>query len=165
MNDILIRKAEPKDFDAILNIMNYEILNKTSLYDYNERTIEDVEISYNSKKDKNFPFFVAEKDNEVIGYAYYDSFNPKQGYKFTVEHSIYLANGFEGLGLGKLLMVELINYAKLAEIKTMIGLIDNENLQSIAFHKKFGFTKVGVMQKVGYKFNKWLDCCIMQLHL
>lgn len=165
MKDILIRKAEPKDFEAILNIMNYEILNKTSLYDYNERTIEDVELNYRSKQEKNFPFFVAEKHNKVIGYAYYDSFNPKQGYQFTVEHSIYLAPGYEGLGLGKLLMSELLDYAKTAGIKTIIGLIDNENTLSIAFHAKFGFTKVGVMEKVGYKFNKWLDCCIMQLHL
>lgn len=165
MENILIRNAESKDFEAILKIMNHEILNKTSLYDYNERTLEDVQISYDSKLEKKFPFYVAEKDNKVIGYAYYDSFNPKQGYKYTVEHSIYLADGFEGFGLGKMLMSKLIDYAKNTGIKTMIGLIDNQNAISIAFHIKFGFTKVGVMEKVGFKFNKWLDCCIMQLHL
>ncbi|WP_264434980.1 GNAT family N-acetyltransferase [Flavobacterium agricola] len=106
---------------------------------------------------------VALQNNEVLGYAYYDSYNPKQGYKYTVEHSIYLKPGNEGKGLGKLLMQALIDAAKKQHIKTMIALIDEENTGSIKFHKKFNFTTVGVMKQVGYKFDTWLDCRIMQL--
>lgn len=145
--------------------MNYEILNKTSLYDYHERTIADVEKIYESKKSKNFPFYVAVENDVVLGYAYYDSYNPKQGYLHTVEHSIYLKAGNEGKGVGKMLMNKLIETAKIQDIKTMIALIDNDNTGSILFHEKYNFETVGVMKQVGYKFNRWLDCRIMQIIL
>lgn len=163
MKDIQIVEANSLHFNAILDIMNYEIRNKTSLYDYNERSILDVEKIYESKKNKNFPFYVIIENDEVLGYAYYDSYNPKQGYLHTVEHSIYLKPRNEGRGLGKLLMQKLIESAKNQKIKTMIALIDNENVSSIKFHEKFNFETVGVMKKVGFKFNQWLDCRIMQL--
>jgi L-amino acid N-acyltransferase len=165
MTTVTITNANSQHFNEILAIMNYEILNKTSLYDYNERTILDLEGIYHSKKSKNFPFYVAVENNEVLGYAYYDSYNPKQGYLHTVEHSIYLKPGCEGKGVGKLLMHKLIDSAKKQDIKTMIALIDNDNKTSITFHEKFGFETVGVMKQVGYKFNRWLDCRIMQIIL
>jgi len=165
MNSITIINANSAHFKEILEIMNFEILNKTSLYDYNERTITDVEKIYESKMLKNYPFFVAIQNNEVIGYAYYDSYNPKQGYLYTVEHSIYLKSGNEGKGIGKLLMNKLIETAKDQKIKTMIALIDNENQNSVLFHEKYNFETVGIMKKVGFKFNRWLDCRIMQVIL
>jgi L-amino acid N-acyltransferase len=165
MTTVNIIDANSQHFKEILDIMNYEILNKTSLYDYNERTINDLENIYESKKQKNFPFIVAIENEKVIGYAYYDLYNPKQGYLHTVEHSIYLKNGNEGKGVGKLLMNQLIAKAKMQNIKTMIALIDNENAESILFHEKYNFVTVGVMKQVGFKFNRWLDCRIMQIIL
>nr|WP_317630711.1 GNAT family N-acetyltransferase [uncultured Flavobacterium sp.] len=163
MNSINIIEANSQHFKEILEIMNYEILNKTSLYDYNERSLTDVEAIFMDKKEKNFPFYVAIKNNEVLGYAYYGTFNPKQGYAFTVEHSIYLKENATGQGIGKLLMSKLLEKAKQQNIKTMLALIDEENKNSIHFHEKYGFETIGVMRKVGYKFEKWLDCRMMQL--
>ena len=160
---IRITQANAQHFNEILEIMNFEIVNKTSLYDYKERNLDDVAQIFASKKNKNFPFFVALANNQVIGYAYYDAYNPKQGYKYTVEHSIYIKQGFEGKGVGKILMQNLIHTAQKQQIKTFIALIDNKNEASIKFHEKFNFETVGILKEVGYKFDQWLDCRIMQL--
>jgi phosphinothricin acetyltransferase len=44
----------------------------------------------------------------------------------------------------------------------MIAVIDYENQSSVAFHKQFGFTTVGIIKESGYKFERWLHSVIMQ---
>ncbi|WP_392388777.1 GNAT family N-acetyltransferase [Flavobacterium piscinae] len=47
----------------------------------------------------------------------------------------------------------------------MIGVIDAENTESILFHEKYGFKKVGIIKESGFKFNRWLDSVFVQLIL
>ena len=118
------------------------------------------------KGQQNFPVIVATDENDkILGFGTYGSFRLKAGYKFTVEHSVYVREGFSGKGIGKLILSELIEVAKKQKLHTIIGLIDTDNAGSIAFHEKFGFEKAGVLKEAGYKFEKWLDVQLMQLLL
>ena len=74
-----------------------------------------------------------------------------------------MAEKYTGKGIGKLLLQELIQLAKTQGYHTMIGAIDAENFDSIAFHKKFGFVECGIIKEAAFKFNKWLDLLFMQL--
>ncbi len=160
-----IRPYKTEDTQAILEIINHNILHSTSLYDYSVRTIEQQKAILEEKIKKGFPIIVAEKEGEILGFGMYSEFRFREAYQFTVEHSVYVAANHLGKGIGKSLLSELIVLAKAQKLHTMIGVIDSENQNSIAFHEQFGFKIVGVVKESGYKFDRWLDSVFMQLIL
>ena len=162
---IAIRPYQTQDTQAILDIINYNILHSTALYDYNIRTYEQQKAILDDKLSKNFPVIVAEADGQVVGFGMYSEFRFREAYKFTVEHSVYVANDYHGKGIGNLLLAELIALAKVQKLHTMIAVIDAENQGSVSFHEKFGFKTVGIIKESGYKFNRWLHSVFMQLIL
>ena len=162
---IAIRPYQSEDTQAILDIINYNILHSTALYDYNIRTYEQQKAILDDKLAKNFPVIVAEANGQVVGFGMYSEFRFREAYKFTVEHSVYVANDYHGKGIGNLLLAELITLAKAQKLHTMIAVIDAENQGSVSFHEKFGFKTVGIIKESGYKFNRWLHSVFMQLIL
>lgn len=163
--DIYIRPYRDSDLAEILEIINYNILHSTSLYDYSPRTLEKQNAVFVEKKEKNFPVFVAEHDGKVAGFGTYGEFRFKEGYRFTVEHSVYVSENSKGKGIGGKLLKSLIEEAKSQNLHAMIGVIDSENSESIRFHEKFGFKTVGIIKESAYKFDRWLDSVFMQLFL
>lgn len=162
---VTIRPYQTEDTQAILEIINFNILNSTALYDYNIRTYEQQKTILEEKSAKNFPVLVAEIDNQVVGFGTYGEFRFKEAFRYTVEHSVYINEKAQGKGAGKLLLEQLILIAKEQNLHTMIGVIDAENKSSIGFHEKFGFKNVGTIKECGYKFERWLDAVFMQLIL
>ncbi|OYU81235.1 MAG: N-acetyltransferase [Flavobacterium sp. BFFFF1] len=162
---VQIRRAAAPDIPAILDIVNHSILFSTSIYDYDARTLEQQQLWFAEKNALNFPVIVAEIDGKVAGFGTYGSFRVKVAYQYTVEHSVYVAEDFKGQGIGKLLLSELIELAKLDGFHVMIGCIDAANASSIGFHEKFGFKITGTIKEVGFKFGRWLDLVLMQLIL
>jgi L-amino acid N-acyltransferase len=161
--EIKLRPFSFDDIDEILKIINFYILNTTSVYDYEERTYEQQKNILEEKVAKNFPFFIAEVDGKVSGFGTYGDFRFKKGYQFTVEHSIYIDKDFHGLGIGKILLEALMAEAKKQKIHTMIAVIDTENQISVDLHKKYGFQSVGVLNQVSYKFDRWLSTDMLQI--
>ncbi|WP_196889239.1 GNAT family N-acetyltransferase [Aureivirga sp. CE67] len=160
-----LRKATLEDIPGILEILNYEILNRTAIYFYEARTLAQQIEWFEEKLEQKFPVLVAVKNEQIVGFGSFGKFRPKPAYQFTVEHSVYVSKDFQGLGIGKILLEELILIAKNDNYHSMIGVIDANNKSSIAFHEKFGFKEVGVLREVGYKFDTWLDISLMQLVL
>ncbi len=160
-----LRQAEMHDLPGILKIINYNILHSTAIYDYEPKTMEYIQSWFAEKQQAGWPVIVALQNNEVAGYGTYGTFRTKDGYKYTVEHSLYVSDEFTGKGIGKILMTELIWLAKQHGLHSMIGCIDAENQNSIDFHKKFGFKEAGTLKEVGFKFNRWLDVTFMELIL
>jgi L-amino acid N-acyltransferase YncA len=163
--EIKIRAYQTEDTQAILDIINYNILNSTALYDYNIRTYEQQRAILEEKIAKQFPVIIAELDGVVVGFGMYSEFRFREAYKFTVEHSVYVNNDFHGKGIGKILLEELIQLAKKQGLHTMIGVIDAENQSSVDFHEKFGFKTVGIIKESGFKFDRWLHSVFVQLIL
>jgi L-amino acid N-acyltransferase YncA len=160
--EIQIRPYQTEDAAEILEIINYNILNSTALYDYEPRTLENQIAIFQDKLDKGFPILVAISNKSVVGFGYYSEFRFREAYKFTVEHSVYAHPNHLGKGIGKLILDNLIHLAKAQKLHTMIGVIDSENQSSIEFHKKFGFEIAGTIKESGYKFNRWLHSVFMQ---
>jgi phosphinothricin acetyltransferase len=163
--EINIRPYFIEDTQAILDIINHNILYSTALYDYNIRSYEQQQNILAEKISKNFPVIVAELEGEVVGFGMYSEFRFREAYKFTVEHSVYVNETFHGIGIGKLLLQELIALARKQKLHTMIAVIDSENQGSVEFHEKFGFKTVGIIKESGYKFDRWLHSVFMQLIL
>lgn len=163
--EIKIRNYQSSDAETIVSILNYYIASSTALYDYEPRTTEQQHVVFEEKLKKGFPVIVATIGDIVVGFGYYSEFRFREAYKFTVEHSVYVAPNQHGKGIGKVLLQKLIDLAKAQNLHTMVAVIDSENKSSIAFHQQFGFEIVGNIKESGYKFERWLHSVIMQLLL
>ena len=163
--EIKIRPYTNTDAKAIVDVLNYYIQNSTALYDYQNRTIEQQQVIFDEKLQKGFPIIVATVDEQIVGFGYYSEFRFREAYKFTVEHSVYVAPSEHGKGIGKVVLQNLIALAKGQKLHTMVAVIDSENQSSISFHEQFGFEVVGTIRESGFKFDRWLHSIIMQLLL
>ena len=160
-----LRPATVNDLESILAIVNHNILYSTALYDYNVKSMEYIQQWFKENQEAEWPVIVADIKGTVAGYGTYGTFRTKDGYKYTVEHSVYVNEEYHGKGIGKMLLADLIVLAKKQGMHSMIAGIDAENKGSIEFHKKFGFREAGLLKEVGFKFNRWLDVVFMELHL
>lgn len=161
----LIRLAEEKDLEGILEIYNDAILNTTAIYNYKPYTIKDIQQWFADKKNNNFPVFVSITDNRVSGFVTYGPFRVRPAYKYSIEHSVYVHPEFRKRGLAKTLLTKIIAVARENNYHAIVAGIDADNKISVDLHKQFGFVEVGHIKEVGFKFNRWLDLTFMELVL
>ena len=159
-----IRRANISDSTAIVEIYNWYIENTTITFETIPVSVEEMN---NRIEDKlvNYDWFVAELNDKVIGYAYYGAFRTRVAYQHTVETDIYLSPEFKGNGIGSLLYAQLFDSANDKGFREMLAVVALPNSDSIRFHKKMGFTEVGLMKKIGYKFNEYIDVSFLQKSL
>ena len=149
--------------EQILAILNHAIVNSTALYDYQPRTIDNMTAWFAAKQAGDFPVLGAMAANgDLMGFASYGSFRAFPAYKYTVEHSVYVHHDYRGQGLSKTLMQALIQRAEVQGKHVMVGAIDAANDVSLKLHEQLGFTRVGTMPQVGFKFGRWLDLALVQ---
>ena len=98
----------------------------------------------------------------VVGFGSLSPFRSRPAYAGTVENSVYLLDDFQGRGIGRLLLDELIRLAQAHGFHTVIARISGGNEASIALHAACGFETVGIEREVGRKFGRWLDVVEMQ---
>jgi L-amino acid N-acyltransferase YncA len=162
---MIIREANSSDLEAISQIWNYYILHTTYNYDSEPKDMAFFEEWLKSRTELNYPIFVLVVDGGLVGYATYGQFRTRIGYRFSMEHGVYIAPGKQGKGYGKTLMLKIMEKAKLDGHHSLTAGIDASNFESIAFHQKFGFKEVGVFKEIGFKNGQWLDCHFLQLIL
>lgn len=160
-----IREAQERNASAIAEIYNDAVINTTAIW--NENTVDTANrIQWiASRQAAGFPVLVAVENQIVIGYASYGDWRPWDGYRHTVEHSVYVHKNGRGKGVGGMLMAALIERARVHGKHMMIAGIESENSASIALHKKLGFSDGGRLSQVGCKFGRWLDLTFLQLQL
>lgn len=108
---------------------------------------------------------VAERRGRVIGYASLSRFRDKPGYSRSAEDSVYVHKDFQGNGIGRLLMKEILARAKQLGYHAIVAGIVPPNEASVRLHKGLGFEYVGNFREVGFKFSKWQDVEFYQLFL
>jgi len=151
---------------AILEILNDAIVSSTALYDYRPREPDSMTGWFEGKRAGKFPIWGALDDAGTLqGFASYGSFRAWPAYKYSVEHSVYVARGQRGQGVGKALMRRLIQSATEQQLHALIGGIDAANAESVAFHEQLGFVHAGTIKEAGFKFGRWLDLAFYQLIL
>jgi phosphinothricin acetyltransferase len=162
-----IRAARPADLPAVREIYNYYVANSTVTFDEDAMTLREWRQKFAYLDKLKMPFIVAEAPSgQLLGYALVSPWKQKRAYRFTVENSIYLGPAASGKGLGRALLTELIARSKAAGLKEMIAVIADQGAEaSIALHEKFGFTEIGRMGRVGFKFDRWLGTVLLQRSL
>jgi L-amino acid N-acyltransferase YncA len=109
------------------------------------------------------PYLIAERDGQVIGYSYATVYRLRSAYRFSIEDSVYVANGLGGQGVGTALLGELITRCECGPWRQMLAVIgDSSNAGSIALHRRLGFRIIGTFESVGFKLGQWVDTVLMQ---
>lgn len=160
-----IRPAQPRDIPAITDIYNEAGVGTTASWALEPVTVEDRQAWFERLVRSDHPVLVLIEDDEVVGFASYGPFRPLAGWSPTVEHSVYIRDGYRTVGGGRLLMNALIDYAQGRGVHTMVGVIDGSNEKSVSFHERLGFEVVGRMTEAGHKFDRWHDAIFMSLRL
>ncbi|MCU1734929.1 MULTISPECIES: GNAT family N-acetyltransferase [unclassified Pseudomonas] len=162
----LIRDAVPDDLPGIRDIYNDAVLNTTAIWNEQPVDLANRQAWFDARQAQKYPILVAVDDaGEVVGYASFGDWRPFEGFRHTVEHSVYIRADQRGNGLGPKLMLALIERARGCGKHVMVAAIESGNAASIRLHERLGFTLNGQMPQVGVKFGKWLDLTFMQLVL
>ena len=163
---MLIRDAVPADAEAIAGIYNDAVLNTTAIWNDVVVDARNREVWLELRQGSGYPVLVAEADDgAVVAYATFGDFRAFDGYRYTVEHSVYVRSDVRGGGIGEALMLELIERARGIGKHVLVAAIESSNAHSIRLHEKLGFVPGGTLTEVGTKFGRWLDLTFMQLTL
>ncbi|WP_344791333.1 N-acetyltransferase family protein [Gryllotalpicola daejeonensis] len=164
VGDVMIRPATAADAGGIREIRNDAILTSTAIWTGITQSMSEAAAWVDEHLERD-SMVVAECDGFVLGYGCWAPWRAKEGYRFTAEDSVYLADGHRGRGIGALLLNAVIASARAAGMHTMIADIEAGNLASIALHQRLGFETIGTVKQAGTKFDRWLDLTILQLML
>jgi L-amino acid N-acyltransferase YncA len=152
----MIRSVTLNDAAEIAEIYNYYILNTTVTFEEQIVSVDTMKSRIEEVTSK-YSWLIYEYEGKIVGYAYATSWKPRNGYRYSVETSVYLQNGTSGKGIGSALYSELISGLRSFDVHAIIGGMALPNDASIALHKKFGFEQVAHFKETGFKFGKWVD--------
>ncbi|MFE5484686.1 GNAT family N-acetyltransferase [Streptomyces sp. NPDC056527] len=161
---VTVRPARSGDTEAIRAIRNHAIEHSTALWTHTPQSPAEAASWLHAHMERGSAF-TAEVEGEVAGFAVYAPWRDLDGFRHTVEDSVYVREGRHGLGVGTALLGALIGSARAAGHHVVIADIESENTASIRLHERFGFHHVCTVPEVGTKFGRWLDLTIMRLPL
>lgn len=160
---LVIRPSTPDDLPAIADIYGWNVLNGTGTFELEAPDRAEMGRRRDAVLANGLPWLVAEREGQVLGYAYANLFRPRRAYRFCLEDSIYLAPTAKGQGVGKLLLAELLSQCEARGARQMLAVIgDSANAGSIGVHRALGFEQTGLIRSAGWKFDRWLDVVMMQ---
>ncbi|TNJ48201.1 GNAT family N-acetyltransferase [Phaeobacter sp. B1627] len=110
------------------------------------------------------PMLIAEdrSSGRFLGFATFGPFRGGPGYAHTAEHSIYLTEAARGRGVGRALLRDLENLARVRGLHVLVAAISGANPSAQAFHAACGYREVARLAEVGCKWGQWLDLVLMQ---
>lgn len=160
---LLIRPSAPADLPGITAIYGWNVLHGTGTFELEPPDLAEMTRRRDDVIGKGLPWLVAERNAQVLGYAYANHFRPRRAYRFCLEDSIYLADAARGQGIGRALLAELLARCEAAGARQMLAVIgDSNNAGSVELHRALGFEPAGKMTAAGWKFDRWLDVLLMQ---
>ena len=163
---LLVRPAAAADIPAITAIYGPAVLTGTASFEVDPPDQAEMLRRFEAITGAGYPYFVAEVEGRIAGYAYASAYRTRPGYRFTVEDSVYIAPDAQGKGVGKALLERVVAKCRDDGFRLMIAVIgDSANFASITLHRRLGFRYCGTIHSVGYKFGRWLDSVVMELPL
>ncbi|MBV8791749.1 MAG: N-acetyltransferase [Pseudolabrys sp.] len=166
MSDVFLRPVTLADIPAITVIYAHAVTHGTASFELEPPGEAEMTRRMKAIIDGGFPYIAAEIDGNLAGYAYASFYRTRPAYRFTVENSVYVAPDRHRKGIGKVLLMKLIEECTARGFRQMIAVIgDSNQAASIGVHRACGFKDAGNLRSVGWKFDQWLDTPLMQLAL
>jgi L-amino acid N-acyltransferase YncA len=160
---VMIRPSREGDVAQIAAIYGYHVLHGLASF---EEVPPDIDEFASRRRDilaRGLPYLVAEQSGRLLGYCYAGPYRTRSAYRFAVEDSIYVDEAEVGRGLGRALLATLLDRCAELGYRQMVAVIGgSETWPSIRLHAALGFTRVGLLPAVGFKFGSWVDIVLMQ---
>lgn len=109
------------------------------------------------KKVEQLPWLVCEHDGDIVGYTYASPHSTRSAYQWSVDTSVYVDKQWRKRGIARGLYKSLFELLRLQGIYTAYAVIALPNPPSVEFHESFGFERIGVYERVGFKNGDWHD--------
>jgi L-amino acid N-acyltransferase YncA len=160
---VVIRPSREGDVPEIAAIYRYHVLHGPASF---EEIPPDPGELASRRRDiisRGLPYLVAERSGRVLGYCYAGPYRTRSAYRFTLEDSIYIDQAEVGRGLGRALLTTVLDRCAELGYRQMVAVIGgSDTWPSIRLHVALGFTRIGVLPAVGFKFGGWVDIVLMQ---
>jgi phosphinothricin acetyltransferase len=161
--EVMLRPAHAGDLAAITSIYAHHVRTGTASFELEPPDAQEMEHRWRDVVERGLPYWVAERAGEAVGYAYASPYRPRAAYRYTLEDSVYVREDCIGAGIGRKLLDLLVAECARFGARQLIAVIgDSANAASIRLHAAAGFTHLGTLDKVGWKFGRWLDVVLMQ---
>ena len=162
----VVRDATDADADAVARIFAHYVTTTATTFETEPRTADQWRTLWATLREAGWPHLVGVRDDRVVGFAYVGPWRAKPAYGHTVETTVYLAPDATGHGYGRALTCRALDAAVANGALEVIAVIaDTGNPASRALHRALGFSDVGTLERVGHKFGRWIDVCLMQKSL
>ena len=162
----LIRLATADDAPALAAIYGHHVAHGFGSFEETAPTAAEMAERWAAIIARGLPYLVGEVDGAVAGFAYAGPYRTRSAYRYTVEDSVYVGSTFHGRGVGKLLLMQVIDACESLGLRRMLALIgDSGNDGSIGLHTALGFERMGLGRSVGFKHGRWVDIVHMQKSL
>lgn len=162
----VVRNAQAQDIPQITGIYQDAVLYGKASFEIEPPDEAGMRRRFDNLVNNSFPYLVAQVSDLIAGYAYAGPYRARPGYRWSVESTVYVNPDFHRMGIGTLLLEQLIKICTEKNFRLMIAIIgDSDNASSIRLHEKAGFTHVGTFLGIGRKHETWLDSVLMQRQL
>lgn len=164
MPALTIRDTTPADIPFVTAIYRHAVLHGTASFELEPPDEAEMTARFEAVRGPGYPHLVAvTEDGGVAGYAYANAFRARPAYRWSVENSVYVDPAMQGGGVGRALMIALLERSEALGFRQMIAVIGgSEHKASIGLHASLGFETIGVFKGSGFKFGRWLDTVLMQ---
>jgi L-amino acid N-acyltransferase YncA len=160
---VIIRDSAEADLTAIQRIYAHHVLHGLASFEEEPPTVAELARRRAEVLARGLPHLVAEQGGDVVGYSYASPYRARAAYRFSIEDSVYVAEGLSGSGIGRALLTALIAKCEAGGWRQMVAIIgDSGNAASITLHERLGFRMVGTFRAIGFKHGRWVDSVLMQ---
>ncbi len=159
----MIRPAQDADFPAIAAVYAHHVETSTATFELEPPGADEMLRRCAEARLRGLPWLVAAAEGGVVGYGYAAPYRARPAYRFTVEDSLYLDPAWNRRGIGRALLLRLIDDCAALGCRQMLAVIgDRANVASLGLHRALGFVDAGVQRAVGLKFGRWIDTITLQ---
>ncbi|NOU58990.1 GNAT family N-acetyltransferase [Marinifilum caeruleilacunae] len=151
-----IRLATQTDLPVINEIYNQAVRKRFCTADLEEIQMSERESWFAAHTPERYPVFVAEDENEIIGWMCYSPYRQgRRALQTAVEVSYYLHNKHQGKGIGSQLMDFAITQAPKYNIKHLFAILLEPNTASIKLLEKYGFEQWACLPNIANIDGQW----------
>ena len=160
---VVVRPSRDEDIAGITAIYRHHVLYGVASFEDIPPDEDEIARRRRNVLDAKLPHLVAEQSGRVVGYCYASRYRARSAYRFTLEDSIYVDAAEVGRGIGRMLLSRLLERCSNLGYRQMVAVIGgSDQWPSIRLHERVGFARVGLLPAVGFKFDGWIDCVLMQ---
>jgi L-amino acid N-acyltransferase YncA len=152
----VLRELRPADWPAVRAIYEDGIRSGNATFETEPPSWQSWDATHPELR------LVAEREGSVVGWAALSPASPRRCYRGVGDASVYVAEDARGAGVGRALLVALVERSEQAGYWTLTAGVFPENESSRRLHRACGFREVGVRERIGESGGAWRDVVLLE---